>query len=61
MRKRFEPIMQPWIRFSPLSRRQPKLSGWSSGITPISVAVPCGRRQSSACIATLASPIASNE
>ena len=58
--KRFEPMLQPWMRFSRRNTLPSSSSFWPTGIMPITVAVPPGRMHSKHCSAAFLRPIASN-
>jgi hypothetical protein len=58
--KRLLPMLQPWIFFSRRNIGPSSSTFWPTGIIPMTVAVPPGRRQSKHCSAASFSPIASN-
>ena len=54
-------MLQPWIFFSRRNDGPSSSIFWPTGIMPMIVAVPPGRRHSNACSAAFFRPIASNE
>src|SRR5881296_2126750 len=59
--KRLEPMLLPWIFFSRRKALPSSSIFWPTGIIPITVAVPPGRRQSKHCSAAFFKPMASKE
>ena len=54
-------MLLPWIFFSRRNIGPSSSIFWPTGIMPMMVAVPPGRRQSKHCSAAILSPIASKE